>query len=368
MKNKNYTTGTGDLYGFEDDVIDEGTAEFSAALEEFNNSHDYLPETKTIVEGTYNGHDGNYAVISTSFKTDVLVKIDAQELSVFNELETGTDVEVLIQQVIDNKKETTIYGSASEVAAFNLQYRMHEKLEDAFINNKILSGIPVSYTIFGYDVILNINDDEAIIHMPHLLTDVNKLPNPDSIIGQEINFRVLKNDKGTFIASRKAHLLMLAKKEMKNLKTGTIYTGFVTGTKPYAVFVQIGNCTGMVHVSNLGNDAKTMLKNDEIVPGMEIEVYLRDIMNGNLVLSQISGESLWDKIRRGEQYEGTISSVKDFNNGEYGILVQLDYETRGMIHSSTVSKDKSNYTVGKKINVQVQNVFKPKRQITLIEV
>lgn len=366
MKKQQYETGTGDLFGFED-IEDEGRLEFAKAFEEYSHM-EYLPKENTIIKGTYYGHNESYAIVTTDFKSAALINMNSHEMNVINGLNDGDDVEVLVQKIIDNNKETIIYGSIAEVSAFHSFQRMNTIIEDAHKNKTTLKGTPINYSIFGYDVIINEEGDETTIHMPHLLTDVNKLPNPDSIIGQEIEFGIIKDDKGNYVASRKKHLLTLAKKQIKTMVLGEVYTGFVTGTKPYALFVQIGNLTGMVHISNLGEQATELLKSGQIVPGTQIEVYLRDIINDQLVLSQMSGESLWNNIKCGDKFEGTIYSIKDFNSGDYGILVELDYETKGMIHSSTITKDKSTYKVGEDIKVEIKNIFKPKRQITLIEI
>lgn len=357
---KQVITGTGDNFGFEDEKST------NAFLYESISDNALNPQINTVVVGTLVSRNSKFSTFATNMKSDVLVYNTQSELANIASMQIGDTTEILIKEIVDNRKETIMYGSVMEVESFNYNTKVISALEKFAANKEVISGTPIGYTIFGYDVAVNIEYGETIIHLPHLLADINKLPSQEMLIGQEIQFHILKDEKGRFIASRKSYLLTLAKKELKSLKIGQVYTGSVTGTSSYAVFVQIGNLSGMVHESNLGEEGKALLKEGKIVPGMEIDVYLKDIQGSKLNLTQIWRDSLWDTIKNGDKLEGTITSVKHFNNNkDFGVLVQLDFETKGMIHSSNLEGAFEDYKVGQKLNVQVQNVYKQKRQITL---
>lgn len=365
--NDNIITGTGDNTGFEENNIKDYDAIYNLYTE-----NTYFPEVDTIISTTYVGKNSSHAIFGTGLKSDILVSLNINELSLINTFEKGQVVDILVKEILDDKKDTIMYGSAFEVKYFIHNSKVLEILELYAKTKQAMTGIPISYTEnsygyeIGYDVAVNIEYGETLIHLPHLLADINKLPNPDSIMGQEIQFHIIKDEQLGFVASRKSYLKTLGKKEINDLVIGDVYTGFVTGTRPYAIFVQIGNLTGMVHVSNLGEEGQQMLKDGKVVPGMEIEVYLKDIIHDKLTLTQIWRESIWSTIKIGNLYEGEITDIKTFNEKDFGVLVQLDYETKGMIHSSNLKGDITNYKVGNIMKVKVQNIYKNKRLITLL--
>ena len=116
----------------------------------------------------------------------------------------------------------------------------------------------------------------------------------------------------------------------------------------------------MIHKSNLSEQAQKMLENNEIQNGQPIEFYVKDIADTKLFLTQVLRESLWDSIQVNDILMGTVSSIKSF-----GLLVDLDYETKGLLHESVLKGNITNYKVGQQLEVYVKAVNKNKRQITL---
>lgn len=357
---ENYVTGTGNNFAFEE----EEKNDFRAILEEFE-SRNPMIELKSGVKmsGTLMTKNSRYAVVNIHGKSDVFIDNNIHEKIYLESLNIGETIDFMISEVID-KKEYEITGSIHNLKMIEVQ----EFLLKCAAEKTVLTGIPRDLNHAGYTVEVNINDMAVSLFMPHLLTDVNKLPDPEAIIDTEIDFLVesiYKEGKNSFIASRKAYLISRSKQEMKKLVTGKAYDGFVTGTTDFAVFVQFNGClTGMIHKSNLTELAQSMLEKGEIEDGMTIGFYVKDILRqGNktkLFLTQVLRDSLWDSIEVNQELTGTVSSIKDF-----GVLVSLDYETKGLLHKSVLSNHISKYKKGDKVNVVVTNVNKNNRQITL---
>lgn len=365
--NKKYITGTGDNFGFEDTDL----TPFKKYIIDNNIDLVQLPELNSLVRGTLIAMTGKYYIFSTDFKSDIMVENSGLETELLSTLSKGDSIEILVKNIFDTKKETCMYGTVSDVQTFKLSKWSNMILQSLYDKNETLTGVPVSYDVFNYDVMVTLMGDEQefdiIIKMPHLLTDINKLPNQDSIIGQEIEFKLVKTNTDEFIASRKAYLQTLAKKELKDLKVGSVYTGHVTGTTSFAIYLQIGNLTGMVHISNLDDECAKLLKDNQILPGQEIEVYLKEVIGTKLVLTRVLRESLWDNIKVGKTYNGKVLTTKKFETG-FGVLVELDYDTKGMIYSSSLddSAKITDFETGQELKVMVQKVIKNKRQISLI--
>jgi len=351
-------TGTGTNFGFEDE--NKSSSEFAIAYRNFeqtSSSTIITPGSKIF--GTLVSKNSRFALVDINNKSNVVISIDPLEKAILDSVEIGNEVEVLITDISD-KKEFLISGSLHQLKMVEVD----SVLNLSFTNRTIMTGIPTEYNHAGYTVLVNINDETIALFMPHLLTDVNKLPNPDSILGEEINFildRINKEGKISFLASRKAYLNTLARNEIKNLVKGSMYTGHVTGTTSFAIFIQFNVClTGMIHKSNLSEQAQKLLENNEIQNGQPIEFFVKDISDTKLFLTQVLRESLWDSIQVNDILLGTISSIKSF-----GLLVDLDYETKGLLHESVLKGNITNYTVGQQLEVYVKAVNKNKRQITL---
>jgi ribosomal protein S1 len=261
---------------------------------------------------------------------------------------------------IDNSSYT-LYGSIYNTVLESVFSTMEENLK----NKTVVTGTVKDMNHAGYTVSAEINDTIINLFMPHLLTDVNKLPDAESIVNTEINFMIdVINKDGSiqYIASRKKYLLSLTKEKIKNLEKGKVYTGTVTGPTSFGIFVQFEEClTAMVHKSNLSEDGKKMLESGNVKPGMQLEFFIKDFGKGNKIFgTQIDESSLWDNIKIGDKMQGAIYDVKDF-----GVLVALDYETKGLIHKTNLPKDVTSYIKGHMVYVKVTNVNKTERQITL---
>lgn len=332
---------------------------FAQALQDFENANGVQAKIKigTKVTGTLVSKNDRTAVIDFRGKTPVVINVTPQEQSLLATLEVGAHATVLITNIIDGKS-FDISGSLYELKMIE----MTDYLSDACAKRIMLTGTPTDFNHAGYNVLINIDDQQLSLFMPHMLTDVNRLPDQSSIVNTEIEFYlepVMYAGHTSYIISRKAYLYHLAHKEKRNLKKGQVYTGHITGCTDFAVFVQFNKClTGMIHKSNLGPEAVEMLPN--IPAGTEIDFYVKDIMKDKLFLTQILRETLWDSIATNDVLVGKVSSIKDF-----GVMVDLDYETRGLLHKSVLLKPVDTYRIGESVNVVVTNVNKNNRQITL---
>ncbi len=359
--NKVIKSGTGNNFGFEDESLMDNS--FALAFEQYEKTNPLnqivLGETLT---GTYIGQNDIFFIVDANNKSNIFIEKNTVESSVFESLEIGSNVDVCIINIIDNKKTYSILGSAYELQV----KKMHNFLQNAYENKTVLTGIPIDFNHAGYNIQININDEEILLFMPHLLTDVNKLPDVNSIVDKEIQFileTVKKDNVITYIATRKAYLEIQSRKEIKSIKRGLMYTGYIINVTDFAIFVQFNDClTGMIHKSNLTEQAKEMLENKSITLGTNIEFYVKDkdIVKNKLFLTQILRDSLWDTIKNGDSVTGKVVAIKDF-----GLLIELDYETKGLLHKSILPSNMT-YKLGQQLEVKVTNVNKNNRQITLV--
>lgn len=353
----NVNTGTGNNIGFE---TEHENNPFAAALAEFEKTNSFSDvQIGTKITGKLKSINTKYALVSFCGKNDVIVPMSTNEKAIADSFQVGQTTSVLITAIVD-QENYDIYGSFHQLKMTELS----EFLDAAVKNKTVLTGIVKDMSFAGYTVSAYVDDQEVNLFMPHLLTDVNKLPDANSIMFKEIEFvlqEVYKDGQKSYLASRKHHLLNKMQGELKKLTIGGVYTGFITGSTDFAVFVQFNEClTGMIHKSNLSPEAADLLDKGEITPGLGIEFYVKDITKGKLFLTQIMRESLWDNIKVNDIVTGKVSAIKDF-----GLMVDLDYETKGLLHKSVLSKPVESYKKGETVKVVVTNVDKNRRQITL---
>lgn len=354
-------TGTGTNLGFET----EDTSVFANIYAQYEKT-----STNTIltvgqkIEGVLIATNSRYSIIDINNKSNVIVEMNASEKSIIDTISIGDTVSVIITDINDTKKGFTITGSLHKVKMVDVD----SFLNDAAENRTVLTGTPVDFNQHGYTVLVNINDEIIALFMPHLLTDVNKLPDANSILDTEIEFildKIYKDNKNTYVVSRKKYLNTLVKQEIKNIVPGEVYEGFITGTTSFAIFVQFGvvpgnpEClTGMIHKSNLNETAAAMLEKGELLNGQRIEFFVKDKVENKLFLTQVLRESLWDSIQVNDILLGKVSVIKPF-----GVLVDLDYESKGLIHDNKLNGRV--FKAGEEVKVYVTKVDKTKRQITL---
>jgi ribosomal protein S1 len=307
-----------------------------------------------IIKGVIISKNEKEIVVDFGYKDYIYVESPKGRLA--SNLEIGSDIDVLITEIQD--VPFLIKGSITELIRMNVHNKLKKYYEEKLpLIAKIKELIPAGYMLDIY--MDNITIDAF---MPNTLADVNKLSDPESILGETLNvmLETLQQEKGVYVVSRRKYLKTLIPQEIKKLKKDTVYTGEVTGTTPFGVFVQFNNClTGMIHKMNVNEEWQK--KWSAIQPGMAIDFYVKEITKSKkIILTQVLKDSLWDKIKVGKVLDGKVIDVKNF-----GALISLDYETMGLIQTTYLSKSNSNLKKGDQVKVKVISVIKDDRKIYL---
>ena len=276
--------------------------------------------------------------------------------------EIGDVVDVLIYDI--NDKNYMIKGSIANL----YESRAHANLKSLEEGESVTAYIK-SLNPAGYDVDVFHGGVTLPGFMPNTLAGINKLFDPTSIVGDtfEVAIESYAEQEGTYIVSRRKYLQSLIPEEIKTLDYSKVYTGNVTGTAPFGVFVEFNEClTGMIHKANVHPEWQEKLA--EIKPGFEIDFYIKEVVKDakgdptrdKIILTQILRETLWDTIKNGQTLNGTVKDTKQF-----GTLVNLDDETVGLIHTSEMEKLNKKFNVGQDLNVKVLSVDRSSRKIFL---
>ena len=296
--------------------------------------------------------------IFINYKDNVYVNNKVGDLRIIENLKVGDEIDVMITDVIENPY--SIQGSITEL----IRMKVAQKLKDSFKENDVLYAKVIEIIPAGFLLEIAMDNITVTAFMPNTLAGINRLSEQQnkSLLGTkiEVMLETLQQDKGVYVVSRKKYLQSLIPEEIKKLQKDKVYTGVVTGTKDFGVFCEFNGClTGMIHKLNLNPDWQDRIH--DVKTGMNIEFYVRDVLKGNkIILTQIPSESLWDKIKVGKFYDGTVKDIKDF-----GALIELDYETHGLIQTSNLNKNNISLKAGDKVRVKVVLLIKNERKIYL---
>jgi len=314
-----------------------------------------MPVEGEIVSAVYAGETTSNFIFSVrGYKDDVRVDNRLSEAKYLRNCEIGDVVDVLVTNIDHNN--FYIRGSISTL----YENRAHKTLQ-SLKEGESVTALVKSINPAGYDVEIKNGGVTLPGFMPNTLAGINKLHDPNSIVGQTFNVMIesYAQNEGTYIVSRRKYLQTLIPSAVKELEYNKVYSGHVTGTTPFGVFVEFNEClTGMIHKANVNPEWAEKLTS--ISPGFEIEFYIKEVIKDKIILTQILRETLWDTIKNGQIIEGTVKDVKAF-----GTLVNLDDETVGLIHTSEMEKLGKKFTAGQNIKVKVLSVDRGSRKIFL---
>lgn len=322
-----------------------------------------VPQKNSVVSAVYAGKTAEQFLFEVSgYKDFIRIDIRGNEEKYLKNAEVGDVVDVLIYDI--NDKNYMIKGSIANL----YESRAHANLKSLEEGESVTAYIK-SLNPAGYDVDVFHGGVTLPGFMPNTLAGINKLFDPTSIVGDtfEVAIESYAEQEGTYIVSRRKYLQSLIPEEIKTLDYSKVYTGNVTGTAPFGVFVEFNEClTGMIHKANVHPEWQEKLA--EIKPGFEIDFYIKEVVKDakgdptrdKIILTQILRETLWDTIKNGQTLNGTVKDTKQF-----GTLVNLDDETVGLIHTSEMEKLNKKFNVGQDLNVKVLSVDRSSRKIFL---
>lgn len=328
---------------------------------------DSLPEVNvtpgSIVNGVVSRKSKREIVVDINYKDSIFIDNRSDDTLLEN-IEIGNPVEVLITDVIE--KPYQILGSISDVVRLRTNTELHESCNT---NTPYLAHV-MEIIPAGFMLKMDVNGVPVKAFMPNILADVNRFSKPNEILGTDIMVLLESTNKeqDVWVVSRKRYLETMIPKEIDKLydtegylKREEVYHGHVTDTTGFGVFVQFHGClTGMIHKYNIHPDWQDKL--DKIVPGMSIDFYVKDVLKGKkIILTQVLRESLWDTIEDGMVMDGKVKAVKDF-----GVLVELDPETMGLLKNGYLVKNNIVLKNGEDVRVRIVNVDSNERKIFLV--
>lgn len=132
--------------------------------------------------------------------------------------------------------------------------------------------------------------------MPGSMAASNRIEDYSTMIGRTIEVMVESwSPKYGFVVSRKKYINKMRPYKIQPLREeldknpDKLYHGRVTGANQYGVFVELDEfITGMLHKSLVSDEMREAMRNGTIEAGTEIDVYIDNLDNNRVVLSDVS--------------------------------------------------------------------------------
>lgn len=321
----------------------------------------YNPQIGDSVKGKIIIIEGNAVGVDIGAREFAYLDLNKENKAYLDYLEKGEVIEVLINDV--SFEGYGIKASFSDL----IQQQKFEKIKDTIGDDTVAFEADVLELIDQGGYWIEIDGVKAFL--PGSLAGMNKLHDFESLVGEKITVMPVNwsKDKQTIVVSHKKYLETLIPTTIKELDFSKRYSGFVTGTAPFGVFIQFNEClTGMVYKSDLDEDTAEKFKGRRIKPGDEIEFKVKEILSHKkIILTQnYNSYDPWEHVeenyKEGNVVEGTIKKIKN-----YGIFIELEEGLIGLLPlpNNMTSEKLAKYKEGNKISAKLSKIDRETRKI-----
>ena len=164
--------------------------------------------------------------------------------------------------------------------------------------------------------------------MPGSLAAANKIMDFKSYVGKEVIVMIedFLTDINSFIVSHKKYIDHVLPKKLSELDLNKKYTGNITGTSKYGIFVEFEEIfTGLLHSSKMKENTLNNFNNYIYKPGDTIEFYINEITKDNRII--LTEESIEEKRNKFKKFvddnkdtimNSTVAAIMNF-----GIIVNV---------------------------------------------
>ncbi|MSP26514.1 MAG: 30S ribosomal protein S1 [Myxococcales bacterium] len=180
--------------------------------------------------------------------------------------------------------------------------------------------------------------------LPGSQVDLRPIRNLDRLIGQCLDFKVIKFNKkrGNIVLSRRVLLEeerdTLKKKTLETLQEGMVVEGTIKNITEYGAFVDLGGIDGLLHITDMSwgrvnHPSEVFNVGDKI--GVKVLKYNAETERVSLGMKQTQDDP-WghaaEAYPAGKKVEGKVMSLTD-----YGAFVEIEPGIEGLIHVSEMS-------------------------------
>lgn len=326
------------------------------------------PQEGEIITGTVVHVGEGFVVVDVGFKSEGQIPIkefmdqDGKPL-----VSVGDQVDVLVERKDD--EEGVIVLSREKAVVQKVWDHIRDVYEkDGVIKGKIVERVKGGFTV----------DVGIPAFLPGSQFDMRPLKDPESVVGAEYDFKIVKYNKRrhNVVLSRRmlleAERIKQKERLMKVLKEGAVLEGKVKNITDYGVFVDLGGLDGLVHITDISwgrvkHPSEVFKVGDQVkVVVLSYEPEGQKISLGIKQLTEDPWAHVAERFPVGKKVRGKVVSLTG-----YGAFVELAKGIEGLVHVSemswvkTVKHPGQLVKVGQEIEAMVLEVDQEKRRISL---
>jgi small subunit ribosomal protein S1 len=302
---------------------------------------DYLSQTSirehTVVKGKVIGLEGDWVTIDIGYKAEGSVsKSEFVGDDGVLTIEVGSEVEVFLETMGGDDGRMVLSKERAD------QMRAWEDISVAHEADETVTGTILSRVKGGLSVDIGVK-----AFLPGSQVDLRPVKNVDKLIGETMEFKIIKFNKrrGNIVLSRR--LLLEEERKVKraetlqHLEVGAIMKGVVKNITDYGAFIDLGGIDGLLHITDMTygriNHPKEMV---EVSQEIEVKILKFDpeTQRVSLGCKQISPDP-WEHVDLrypvGAIVRGEVVSMPD-----YGVFIQLEDGIEGLVHISEMTWNK----------------------------
>ncbi|MFW6147888.1 MAG: 30S ribosomal protein S1, partial [Thermodesulfobacteriota bacterium] len=206
--------------------------------------------------------------------------------------------------------------------------------EDGTIQGKVMHRVKGGLTL----------DIGLPAFLPGSQIDLHPIRDLDSIVGKELEVKILKYNKrrNNIIVSRRAILeaerMKQKAKTLALIEEGSVVEGTVKNITDYGIFVDLGGIDGLLHITDMSwgrvSHPSTIFNIGDNI-SVKIIHFDRERERVSLGLKQLKPDPWVDASTRyplGEKITGKVVNLTD-----YGAFVEIEEGVEGLIHISEMS-------------------------------
>ena len=260
--------------------------------------------------------------------------IPREEFKEESELVPGTEIDVYLEQV-ENQDGQIILSKQRAVFM-----RVWERIREAFEREEMVTGM-ITRRIKG-GVVVDLFGIEAFL--PGSQIDLRQVPDLDSLLGQKMEFKVIKVNKirRNIVVSRRV-VLEQERSKMRDeiidtLEKGQSREGVVKNITDFGAFIDLGGLDGLLHITDM-SWGRVNHPSEVVKLGQRVKVVVLDfndkkerISLGMKQLTKHPWEDVAAKYPEGTRITGKVVSITD-----YGVFVEIAQGVEGLIHISEMS-------------------------------
>jgi len=271
-------------------------------------------------------------LVDIGFKSEGIIPL--AEFSDPSAVKPGEEVEVYLERM-ENADGLVVLSK--QRADF---LRVWNKIKEAYDSQEVVQGRLVRRIKGG--VVVDLFGVDAFL--PGSQVALRRVPNLDDLLGQALEFRVIKLNKRrrNIVVSRRVVLeeerAIKRGKLIKELEKGQIREGQVKNITDFGAFVDLGGIDGLLHITDMSwgrvaHPSEVVQIGDTIrIKVLEFDKERERISLGLKQLEAYPWENVEKKYPVNTRVRGRVVSITD-----YGAFIELEKGVEGLIHVSEMS-------------------------------